>query len=281
MRTPYYRPYHYVAIVLLITCAAQQARGIATTGDLAIRRACARDAPLVAELLAETFEAPTLRWFEFPERLRRMRRYRQAIESRIGKEDHLSLVAVRSPGDEVVAFVEAGMLPPPPGALVGTWEAAGCTPKDLVAHPAEQNGDVAFNSAGVISSAGEEAQAAPPPPPPDDVPYLANLCVSSALQRRGLGGRLVAAASAWAQERSHGAVYVAVDRGNTGARALYGRLGFMEVAPPGPTESGGLQAARPAESGGAGAGAPFLAPQPLPRRVYYSKRLADFGESGE
>ena len=63
-----------------------------------------------------------------------------------------------------------------------------------------------------------------------DVPYIANLCVKAAHQRKGLGRQLVAAAEK--DLRGHCGVFVAVESSNSGARAMYLLLGFVPVVPP-------------------------------------------------
>lgn len=50
-----------------------------------------------------------------------------------------------------------------------------------------------------------------------------------ALRRQGVGGWLVGKAAAWALGQGATRLALAVGRGNTGARALYDRLGFQEL----------------------------------------------------
>ncbi|WP_374298501.1 GNAT family N-acetyltransferase [Paracoccus sp. (in: a-proteobacteria)] len=49
-------------------------------------------------------------------------------------------------------------------------------------------------------------------------------------RRRGLAGWMMRQAAAWAADRGATRIALAVSRANTGARAIYDRLGFVEVA---------------------------------------------------
>lgn len=53
--------------------------------------------------------------------------------------------------------------------------------------------------------------------------------VAPQFRRRGLAGWMIRAASAWAAEQGAKRLGLAVSRGNTGARAVYDRLGFQEI----------------------------------------------------
>lgn len=80
-----------------------------------------------------------------------------------------------------------------------------------------------------------------PPPPglteasdgdPADVPYVANLCVTKALQGRGVGGTLVDICTQWLRKNTeHGYVVVAVESDNDGAQAFYRKKNFEPVVP--------------------------------------------------
>jgi ribosomal protein S18 acetylase RimI-like enzyme len=188
-----------------------------------VRRATRADVPAVAELLTATFEDPTLKWFDLPERQRRRARYAQALDLRvqmsvIGGQFVATAAAAEAQGAAiVVGFIEHGLLPPPSG-----W------PPDALAADVDRK-ETAYDDGGVFQWAiadddddeGTE---------PGDVPFLANLCVAVAHQRQGLARRLVATAEH--DLRGHCSVFVAVEASNTGARAMYLRLGFLPVAPP-------------------------------------------------
>ena len=175
-----------------------------------VRRATRADVPAVAELLTATFEDPTLKWFDLPERQRRRARYAQALDLRVqmsvigGQFVATSAAAEAQGAATVVGFIEHGLLPPPSG-----W------PPDALA------ADVDREETAYDDDEGTE---------PGDVPFLANVCVAVAHQRQGLARRLVATAEN--DLRGHCSVFVAVEASNTGARAMYLRLGFLPVAPP-------------------------------------------------
>ena len=58
--------------------------------------------------------------------------------------------------------------------------------------------------------------------------YLGELVVSPAARRRGIAGRLVAAAEDWARHRGLGRVTLETGTANGPARELYARLGYVE-----------------------------------------------------
>lgn len=62
------------------------------------------------------------------------------------------------------------------------------------------------------------------------VPFVKDLAVAPAWRRRGVGAALMRHAFAWFAQRGHHAVDLKVDSDNPwNARALYGRLGMVEV----------------------------------------------------
>nr|WP_246195418.1 GNAT family N-acetyltransferase [Paracoccus litorisediminis] len=53
--------------------------------------------------------------------------------------------------------------------------------------------------------------------------------VAPQFRRRGLASHLIRAAADWASANGAARMGLAVSRGNTGARTLYDRLGFVEI----------------------------------------------------
>jgi ribosomal-protein-alanine N-acetyltransferase len=62
-----------------------------------------------------------------------------------------------------------------------------------------------------------------------DEAEILTIAVAPACQRRGLGGRLLAALLAELQDRGAAKLFLEVAVGNTAARALYARAGFQEA----------------------------------------------------
>lgn len=60
--------------------------------------------------------------------------------------------------------------------------------------------------------------------------HLLNLSVLAAQQRRGHGSTLLAEAMRLSRERGAGQIFLEVRPSNDGAKALYGRFGFRQVA---------------------------------------------------
>ncbi len=59
--------------------------------------------------------------------------------------------------------------------------------------------------------------------------HLLNLSIAAALQRRGLGGELLAFVMRMAREQGAATVYLEVRISNAAGRALYARHGFAEI----------------------------------------------------
>ena len=59
--------------------------------------------------------------------------------------------------------------------------------------------------------------------------YLSHMAVDPAFRRRGLGRRLLEGAEAAARARAAEGIYLHVERGNAGARALYERCGYVKM----------------------------------------------------
>ena len=192
-----------VLLVGVFTCS----KGLTpSTTSTTLRRSLRRsDLQPVSQLLVASFET-SLKWWDALEINSRRRRYRAALESRFDSqpERHHFVVAVDC-DDSVVAFVEAGLLPPPPGFSEA--------PKS-----------------GVMKS--EADLSALEPGGPIDVPYLANLCVSVKFQRRGIAEALVLEAASWAEDQCYKYLFVSVDSSNFPARRLYEKLEFLPVVPP-------------------------------------------------
>lgn len=183
---------------------------VVVTDGFLIRPATVADAPIVADLLTGVFEK-NLPWWEFPERSARRSRYERHIRDRITRgplESHMAVVAI-SPGGSVVGFVEAGLLPMPPGFVN--------QPATLTQGNIESIFDKPDDRKTVQTN---------------DAPYIANLCVADNCLRRGLGRRLVDVASTWARDEGSRHVFVGVDSDNTIARRLYENMRFELVGSP-------------------------------------------------
>lgn len=98
------------------------------------------------------------------------------------------------------------------GAWEGEWDQVSTQRHVVVAVESEQL--VGF---GVVAVLGEVAD-------------LHRIAVRSAWRRRGLGAALVEALAAEAQRRGCRRMLLEVEAGNAAALALYGRLGFVEIA---------------------------------------------------
>jgi GNAT superfamily N-acetyltransferase len=66
----------------------------------------------------------------------------------------------------------------------------------------------------------------------DDLPYLEDVFVVPEHRNRGIGTALLAAAEREAAARGHTGVSLAVSIGNSGARRLYARLGYVDAGVP-------------------------------------------------
>lgn len=180
------------------------------TDGYSIRSATVTDVPIVADLLTSVFENH-LPWWEFPERSARRNRYELHVRDRIirgSRESHMAAVAISSEGS-IVGFVEAGLLPAPPGFI----------DHSTILNPLE-NG-YSFDRSDDRNCAQTTSS--------NDVPYIANLCVAGKCLRQGLGRRLVDVASIWATDQGAKNVFVGVDADNTIARRLYESMKFELV----------------------------------------------------
>jgi ribosomal protein S18 acetylase RimI-like enzyme len=90
---------------------------------------------------------------------------------------------------------------------------------------ADESGEIA----GLV-----HAQIYDTPPQPALVPkrrcHIDSLIVTASARRRGLGRRLVEAASAWARTKGAAEVLLTVWAGNQAAEQFYGALGFARVS---------------------------------------------------
>jgi ribosomal protein S18 acetylase RimI-like enzyme len=191
--------YSSLILYLAISYVLQIADGLslAPTPRIQVRPALRQDVPQVAELMVAAFE-PRFRWFKFPERSLRKKKYLSAIGARIISTDdvyHQCWVAEEIATRQIVAFTEVGMLPSPSPY-------ANRTP----------------------SSESESSNC-------EDVPYIANLCVASAFQRQGIAQSLIVVASDWAGQLMFDEIFCTVDCENLAARGLYERCNFNLVPP--------------------------------------------------
>ncbi|CAB9509720.1 expressed unknown protein [Seminavis robusta] len=164
----------------------------------------------VADLLVDCFETE-LKWFEFPEREARRKKYRDMLQSsllrRIQKasssEDEttqslsfmLLVESAKEPGNKMLGFVQVGMLPPPPGF-----------------QPTNDDSDQAITK---------------------DVPYIANLCVLPSNRKHGIGKKMVDICTRWLAKKEQQNVFIAVESDNLVAKRFYQGINFAWIEPPG------------------------------------------------
>jgi ribosomal protein S18 acetylase RimI-like enzyme len=166
--------------------------------DLQLRPANPSDLPKIAKLLTETFE-DVPNWNVLQRKMAE-NAYQTQLQKRMTGlvqqgANHSLIVAVDQGNDEVAAFMELGTMPSP--ILVTTfWE-------------------------------GQEIESRP------ELPYLANLAVSSTYRRQQLGTKLVRLAmkigEKWTTGQPHHAalLYLAVDKENLAAVKMYEKLEFV------------------------------------------------------
>jgi ribosomal protein S18 acetylase RimI-like enzyme len=177
---------------------------------------------------SECFETE-LKWFEWPEREARRKRYRGMLQSSFVRRmetaletdtTNLSLMLLVEKNAKSIGFVQIGMLPPPPG-FQGNVNSSNSI----------ENEPVLWKGVPVNL---------PDPPGALDVPYIANLCVLPSCRRSGLGKKLVDVCIKWLAKRNIQDdksnnlqnVFISVDADNLGAKRFYLGNGFNWIEPP-------------------------------------------------
>lgn len=182
--------------VILTLCGEEF---VTSLSDVSFRPPRRSDAPLIAELLTNSFEAH-LQWYEFPEKNIRLKKYLRAIEGRFFDRregtGHVGVVA-ETPDGRIIGFAEAGLLPPP---------------VDYVDPDAPGARNYLHNE--------ESAK---------ELPYLANVCVADSFQRRGIGKELVDLICNWSAMQHHSHIFAAVEPENLAAQAMYTSLRFTQI----------------------------------------------------
>lgn len=211
---------------------------VAQDESLAFRAPKPSDVEAISDLLVDCFETE-LKWFEFPERESRRKRYRdmlqksflrklEAAESNDGGPASLSfMLMVESAKDnQIVGFVQLGQLPSPPGftTTTTTTDVDGDDDRPTGTDPDQE--PVTWNGIPV-----EITQQAP------DVPYIANLCVLPSCRKSGIGKKMVDISLRWLDKKQgenndNPKVFIAVDSDNFLAKRFYERIGFVWIEPP-------------------------------------------------
>lgn len=178
---------------------------------------------------SECFETE-LKWFDWPERETRRKRYRDMLQSSFVRRmekaletdtTNLSLMLLVEKNAKMVGFVQIGMLPPPPGFQSSN----GIPDNSSETRPVLWKG-VPVNLPNPQSSL--------------DVPYIANLCVLPPSRRSGLGKKMVDICIKWLAKRNNQDentnnlqnVFIAVAADNLGAKRFYLGNGFTWIEPP-------------------------------------------------
>ena len=187
------------------------------------------DVDPIADLLVECFETD-LKWFEWPEREIRRKRYQDMLQKfflrRIEQADsnssnsennkNLFMLLAESSNNKngkdedkkMVGFVQIGPLPPPPGFSATTAEEDSTQQQED--KPQDEEGPELL---------------------PNDVPYIANLCVRSSHRKSGIGKKMVDICLLWLDKQQQSSVFIAVDSDNVVAKNFYERLGFVGIDP--------------------------------------------------
>ena len=192
------------------------------------RKLKADDIPQVAELCAECFEGPfgLLNFYQkgaaenrFKEQLGG--RYRDLV---VPGFQHTMLVVADAKDGEIVAFLESGMLPPPPvQRTAASTSASTSEPVDEItgehseSNVAQAIGEAMREIEGEGSSKEEERI---------EVPYLGNVAVKETERRQGIGSYLVQLSIKLAARAGEEALYVIVDANNLSALKMYAKLDF-------------------------------------------------------
>ena len=174
--------------------------GSTTSQNLQYRAPKLADVDNISNLLVDCFESE-LKWFEFPEREARRKRYRDMLQKSFLRRmnDEGSTVSfmlmVEFPSEKnPVGFVQMGMLPPPP----------------FFGDPSDDSEDKT-----------------------KDVPYIANLCVAPSYRKSGIGKKMVEICIRWLEKRGNFVnVFIAVDADNFAAKCFYEGIDFVWIEPP-------------------------------------------------
>ena len=194
---------------------------------------------------SECFETE-LKWFEFPEKESRRKRYRDMLQKSFLRRIESAQSSSSKSGDttddisfmlmvedtekkQIVGFVQLGGLPPPPGILL-----AETTTKDrTTTTEAAPEKEEATTWNGIPVTIAQEQQGTA------DVPYIANLCVLPSCRKSGIGKKMVGVCMRWLDKKfgsndsvDISNVFLAVESDNFPAKRFWERIDFKWIAPP-------------------------------------------------
>ncbi|CAM9237054.1 unnamed protein product [Discosporangium mesarthrocarpum] len=186
-------------------------RSIDADSGLRVRTGRSADMPAVSHLCIEAFRGP-FEWWMTPIQIIQEFTFVGQLRARLGlikrnEINHACIVAEDCKTQQVVGFLEIGMLPPPTRVEKAALSDLAAREEDRECSGPEPTGNA-------------------------DAPYLANVVVDKNQRRRGIGRLLVSSAFALVEELWKGEdyIYVTVEKGNNGAVSLYEGMGFKTAA---------------------------------------------------
>lgn len=206
-------------------------QNLQTSLDYSYRNMKGDDIDKVSQLCVDIFEGP-FNAFQFIQKISAVNNFKAQLLDRyktyvLSGAKHSMVVCVdddASADDDIIGFVEIGMLPRPATVNDITKKVK----EDMVVSSLDDRAEVTNDISKAIAEAmvGEEG---PSISNTDEAPYLGNVAVSRDHRRKGIGSRLVRVGMRVAEKWNETDLFVAVDASNRDALLMYDKMNFEQV----------------------------------------------------
>lgn len=205
---------------------------VQTRLDYSYRNMKGEDIDRVSQLCADIFEGP-FNALQFIQKASATSNFKTQLLDRynnyvlMGAKHSMVVCIDEASADDIIGFVEIGMLPRPANVQKKAKEDI------VVSSSLDDRAEVASDISKAISEAmtemEEEEENESYVGSADEAPYLGNVAVSRDYRRKGIGSRLVRVGMKVCEKWNERDLFVAVDASNRDALLMYNKMNFDQV----------------------------------------------------